>query len=129
MFISCYYIYFKLKKFFYFFYFYNFIDWRIKDGCPIKKIWEQTLNIIKGEMSEVSFNTWIKSCEPISIDDTTLKLSVPNDFTKDILEQRYKSLLVQALKIVSSKKYNIDFLLQSEFENTETSEVKKEERL
>lgn len=97
--------------------------------AQLSKIWEQTLNIIKGEMSEVSFNTWIKSCEPMSIDDTTLKLSVPNDFTKDILEQRYKSLLVQALKIVSSKKYNIDFLLQSEFETTETSEVKKEEKL
>ena len=25
------------------------------------------ISIIKGEMSEVSFNTWIKSCEPISI--------------------------------------------------------------
>ena len=95
--------------------------------AQLNNIWEQTLNIIKGEMSEVSFNTWIKSCEPISINDDTLKLSVPNDFTKDILEQRYKSLLVQALKIVSSKKYNIDFLLHSEFTVDETPDIKKEE--
>lgn len=95
--------------------------------AQLNNIWEQTLNIIKGEMSEVSFNTWIKSCEPISINDDTLKLSVPNDFTKDILEQRYKSLLVQALKIVSSKKYNIDFLLHSEFTVDETPDIKKED--
>ena len=33
----------------------------------LKELWEKTLNIIKGELTEVSFNTWIKSCEPISI--------------------------------------------------------------
>ena len=43
----------------------------------LKKLWENTLNIIKGEMSEVSFNTWIKSCEPISISSNTIKISVP----------------------------------------------------
>ena len=26
----------------------------------LKGLWEKTLNIIKSEMSEVSFNTWIK---------------------------------------------------------------------
>ena len=27
----------------------------------LKELWEKTLNIIKGELTEVSFNTWIKS--------------------------------------------------------------------
>ena len=31
----------------------------------LKNLWDKTLDIIKGELSEVSFNTWIKSCEPI----------------------------------------------------------------
>ena len=26
----------------------------------LKELWEKTLNIIKGELTEVSFNTWIK---------------------------------------------------------------------
>lgn len=56
----------------------------------LKKLWENTLNIIKGEMSEVSFNTWIKSCEPISISSNTIKISVPNVFTQDILEKDIK---------------------------------------
>ncbi|SHK57843.1 chromosomal replication initiator protein DnaA [Clostridium cavendishii DSM 21758] len=98
--------------------------------AQLSNIWEQTLNIIKGEMSEVSFNTWIKSCQPLSIDNDTLKLSVPNDFTKDILEQRYKSLLIQALKIVSSKNYSIDFLLETDLDASknmgEQQVVKKE---
>ncbi|MBK1810836.1 chromosomal replication initiator protein DnaA [Clostridium sp. YIM B02505] len=84
--------------------------------AQLNQIWEKTLNIMKGEMSEVSFNTWIKSCEPISMDSDSIKFSVPNDFTKDIIEKRYKTLFVQAIKLVSSKKYNIEFLIQSELQ-------------
>ncbi|MPQ43878.1 chromosomal replication initiator protein DnaA [Clostridium tarantellae] len=88
--------------------------------AQLNNLWEQTLNIIKGEISEISFNTWIKSCEPISLSNDLLKLSVPNDFTKGILDKRYKDLLIQALKIITSKKYNIEFFLQSEFEEEES---------
>ncbi|GFP78274.1 chromosomal replication initiator protein DnaA [Clostridium fungisolvens] len=84
--------------------------------AQLNQMWEKTLNIMKGEMSEVSFNTWIKSCEPISMDSDSIKFSVPNDFTKDIIEKRYKTLFVQAIKLVSSKKYNIEFLIQSELQ-------------
>ena len=41
-------------------------------NAQLKEIWEKTLNIIKGELTEVSFNTWIKSIKPISIDNDTL---------------------------------------------------------
>jgi len=43
-----------------------------------------------------------------------LKLAVPNDFTKGILESRYKDLIVNALKLLTSKKYNIDFIVTTE---------------
>jgi chromosomal replication initiator protein DnaA len=79
-----------------------------------KEIWEKTLNIIKGELTEVSFNTWIKSITPISIEDDSVKLSVPNDFTRGILDSRYKELIVNALKLITSKKYNVEFLILSE---------------
>ena len=89
----------------------------------INDLWDKTLNIMKSEMTEVSFNTWIKSCEPLSISDDILKISVPNDFTKDILEKRYKSLLIQAIKLISSKSYEIDFLIKSEILNTQAEQV------
>lgn len=79
-----------------------------------KEIWEKTLNIIKGELTEVSFNTWIKSIDPISIKDDTVTLGVPNDFTRGILSSRYKDLIVNALKLITSKKYNIQFIILSE---------------
>ena len=82
--------------------------------ADLKNLWEKTLDIIKSELSEVSFNTWIKSCEPISISSDTLKISVPNSFTQDILDKRYKDLVANSIKAVCSKLYTIEFVIASE---------------
>jgi len=80
----------------------------------LKELWEKTLSIMKDELTEVSFNTWIKSSIPLSLNNNTLKLGVPNNFTKEILETRYKDLLTNALNVNSSKKYNIELVIASE---------------
>ena len=91
----------------------------------LKGLWEKTLNIIKSEMSEVSFNTWIKSCEPISISSNTIKISVPNSFTQDILEKRYKDLVINSIEAACSKLYKIEFLIASELQDVEETPEKK----
>lgn len=90
----------------------------------LKGLWEKTLNIIKGELTEVSFNTWIKSCEPISISSNTIKISVPNSFTQDILEKRYKDLVINSIEAACSKLYKIEFLIGSELQENEEQDVK-----
>ena len=80
----------------------------------LKDLWDKTLNIIKGELTEVSFNTWIKSIVPTKIEKDTLRLGVPNNFTKDILEGRYKDLLINAIKLITSKQFTIEFFILSE---------------
>ncbi|MCR1934961.1 chromosomal replication initiator protein DnaA [Clostridium tepidum] len=87
----------------------------------LTETWEKAINIIKGELTEVSFNTWIKSINPISLENNSLKLAVPNDFTKGILESRYKDLIINALKLLTSKKYNIDFIVTTEEKIEETN--------
>ena len=90
----------------------------------LKSLWEKTLNIIKGEMSEVSFNTWIKSCEPLSISSNTIKISVPNSFTQDILEKRYKDLVVNSIEAACSKVYTVDFIVASDIQEVDEKEEK-----
>mgnify|MGYP002625344134 CR=1 FL=1 len=92
----------------------------------LNELWQKTLNIIKGEMSEVSFNTWIKSCEPISISSDTIKISVPNSFTQDILEKRYKDLVANSIKVVCSKLFKIEFLISSDLN---LDNIKKETKV
>ncbi len=80
----------------------------------LKELWDKTLNIIKGELTEVSFNTWLKSITPISIEDNVLKLSVPNELTRGVLDNKYKEYIIKALKILTSKNYTIEFSIYQE---------------
>jgi chromosomal replication initiator protein len=97
-----------------------------KMNGQLKETWEKTLNLIKGELTEVSFNTWIKSITPIIIEGDILKLGVPNDFTKGILNSRYKDLIINSLKLTTSKKYNVEFSIISKEElKDEISKNKK----
>ncbi len=93
--------------------------------ADLKNLWDKTLDIIKSELSEVSFNTWIKSCEPMSISSDTIKISVPNSFTQDILDKRYKDLVVNSIKAVCSKLYTIEFIIMSDaYDNDENNTPK-----
>lgn len=83
-------------------------------NAQLKDIWENALTIIKGELTEVSFNTWIKSIVPLKIEADYFYLCVPNDFTKGILSSRYKDLIINALKLITSKRYNVEFIVSTE---------------
>lgn len=80
----------------------------------LPQVWEKTLYIIKPELTEVSFNTWIKTIEPISLEGNRIILGVPNIFTMDILIARYATLISNAIKQITSNKYEISFVVPQE---------------
>ncbi|NBI08109.1 chromosomal replication initiator protein DnaA [Senegalia massiliensis] len=77
-------------------------------------LWIRTLKIIKAELTEVSFNTWLKSINPVSIDNNDIILAVPNEFTKSILEGRYLTLIKNSINQVSNSNYDIRFVIPGE---------------
>ncbi|NLM04008.1 MAG: chromosomal replication initiator protein DnaA [Clostridiales bacterium] len=94
----------------------------------LSQIWEQTLNLIKNELTVVSFNTWISSIEPISIQEDRIILGTPNNFIRNILKTRYITLIDNALKEVTSKKYKIELIIPTD-EHLHTPKVKKENKI
>lgn len=91
------------------------------------EIWDKTLDIIKVELTEVSFNTWLKSITPIMINDEMIMFHVPDDFTKGIIETRYATLIKNALKQVTSKYHEIKFTVNETDADIETTEKKEAE--
>lgn len=89
----------------------------------VKEIWEKALEILKAELTEVSFNTWIKSIDPLNITDSSITLGVRNDFTKDILENRYKDLIKNSIQAACNKSYTINFVIISEEATDELPKV------
>lgn len=77
----------------------------------INEIWSQALEIIREEITEVSFNTWVKPLEPGKIINNQFYLIVQTDFYKDILINRYSSLIKNAVKQVTTVTYEIIFIV------------------
>ncbi len=91
----------------------------------LDQIWESVLSLIKVELTEVSFNTWLKSIEPISLKEGKVILGAPNDFTKGILEGRYINLIRNAIKQITKENYDISFVVPGEEINVITQSPKE----
>lgn len=76
-------------------------------NMQLSGMWPRVLELLKNELSEIGYNTWIKTIEPLSCSNTTLELGVPTDFNKGILESRYSTLIQNAVRQVASREYNI----------------------
>jgi len=90
----------------------------------INLIWDKALKIIKPEITEISFNTWMIPIKPISInsDKEKITLSIYSDFAKGIIETRYINLIQNAIKQVSGKDYKVLCLSSEEnFSDQDTS--------
>jgi chromosomal replication initiator protein len=74
------------------------------------EIWQATLSEVEKQMSKPSFETWVKTTRPVSLNNGILVISVPNDFTKDWLENRYSTLITKTLQDVCSNDYKIHFI-------------------
>ncbi len=94
----------------------------------LENIWKDVLNLIKVEITEVSFNTWLKTIDPINLDEANNKivLAAPNEFTKGILVARYMNLIQSALEQVTNNKFSIDFIIPGEIKNYINEEEKEE---
>lgn len=80
----------------------------------LSQIWDKTLSLVKTELTEVSFSTWIKTIEPVSINDNIIILKVHNDFNRDIITGRYSTLISNAIKQVTHKQYELKIIIPNE---------------
>lgn len=80
------------------------------DHPNVQNLWQKALQLLEGEMSEISMNTWIIPMEPVSAEKGIFTLSVPNDFHKSFVDQ-YVRLIRNTLLAASSVEYEVKFIV------------------
>ena len=63
--------------------------------------------LLKDEMNEISYMTWIKPLEIEEWTDDTIVFTVAADFHKDQIEKKYHDLIVNTFEFLTKKKYQI----------------------
>lgn len=60
-------------------------------------LWQSVSDELRSTLGDGSFATWFAGVEPVSMDETTLVLSVPDDYTRASLQGRFSSVIQHAL--------------------------------
>ena len=80
-------------------------------------IWEKTMDLLKDELSQMSFESWIKPIRPIGISGNEISLCVPNSAVKDMLLQRYGEIVTSTLRSVSlSNELTPSYILEKDLQ-------------
>ncbi len=84
----------------------------------LEKSWEKTLTFLRPEMTAVSFDTWIDPLTPFRLDEEKgcLYLVLGGGIGKNILEDRYRSIIESAIKQAFGIKLQAVFLDHEEVE-------------
>ena len=90
-------------------------------NAQVTNIWANALALIKEEVSELSFTTFMLPLKAVSGGSNFVNLEIPEnaDFIKASLEQRYYPLIKNAIHQVSKRDYTVNFVLPSEQQNVE----------
>lgn len=88
-----------------------------------QEIFAEAKELVREEMSELSFKTWILPLEINSISDNNIVILVKDQFKKEAVENRYKDLLTNAFNIILQKNCNITFALKDDLQTKEENQV------
>ena len=86
-----------------------------------QEILAQAKELVREEMSELSFKTWILPLEISSISDNNIVLIAKDSFKKESIELRFKDLLTNAFNIILQKNCDLSIVLKDDLQTKEES--------
>ena len=85
----------------------------------LDSIWNNFLEIIKSQISVLSYETWFKKTKLISISDGVAKISAETHIHKKHLLDQYSDLIVETLNKVTGTNFYIEIVLEEEINNSD----------
>ena len=77
----------------------------------VTKTWQSVKDIIKVDILEASFNTWIEPIVPVDMTVDKLVLEVPFESSKQIILSRYLTLIQNALVFITQREYDVEIIV------------------
>lgn len=84
-------------------------------------IWDKTEELLDGELTKISLDTWIRTVKPLSLENGVFTLEAPSEFNRDILKTRYLALITNAVKSITNKEYTVEVVIKDVKNASESS--------
>ena len=79
------------------------------------ELWEKACMLLKGEMNEISYNTWIQSSlKPLALEGDCMVLCTSAEYMKSMISSRYATLITNALSEVAGRPIQVEILTRAE---------------
>ncbi len=75
-------------------------------------LWNECSELIKSQVSEATWNTWLSGIEPKNIDGELLQLSVPSSLVKDRVETRYLGIIEETVAECNQKPLKVQLVIR-----------------
>jgi chromosomal replication initiator protein len=76
------------------------------------ELWTTCSDLLRAEVSESIWRTWLDAVEPVETDDRALVLSAPSSLVRDRLEERYIPLLEKVVAQVTGRDLRIRIMVR-----------------
>jgi len=81
-----------------------------------KDAWKECLSIIKENVPFITYNTWFLPIKPFELDNSTLKIYVPNNFFIEWIEEHYNTLINKTILQILGPKGKLLYVIYEEKE-------------
>ena len=87
--------------------------------AEINELNTKAKELLKTEVTGISYSTWISNIEIFSVDDSTITIMAQNIVHKDMLESRYLSLLKNTFSFITHKNYDVKIICEEDMPKDE----------
>jgi DNA-binding transcriptional regulator GbsR (MarR family) len=77
-------------------------------------VWQQTLNVLEGQVHPSGFNTWLRPTHLLGIEDRIVRISVPDEVFTYWLGENYSAVMTAALTAELGYEPRLEFVVQAE---------------
>ena len=79
-----------------------------------KQLWDNCLVEVESSISKANFSTWFKNTHILKEESGTIFISVPNEFVKDWLINKYHKLIMKTFREFSDYIKNIEYVVSKQ---------------
>lgn len=99
----------------------NFMD--------MEALWDKFLEKIKENISSLSYETWFKDTQLVSITENVATIIVPMPFHKKHLVENYENIIENTFNSLTSTKFTFNFLLEEEWNEQKNNFIEPKQEI
>lgn len=78
----------------------------------LNQLWQTVLNELELQISRPNFVTWLKSSRLLNKEDGTVFVSLPNNFAKEWVENKYNKIILASLRNIDISTKKIEYIIE-----------------